>query len=131
MMTKNRRTKSFLATILLTATCNLASAEDTPGLETGILLAAPGNMGNRLGAKVLTIEDENSQGTFIHIDVPVNPKKIYKVEVYDKHGQKIPQISNPDIIKDHEDNRVGVKLHLDRKRGFEFRLRFIDALTKP
>lgn len=126
-MINRKHVQSLSATALITLACGLCMAKNVSEIETGLLTAVPGIVGSRLGAKVLTIDDGQGEGTVVHVDVPIDPKKVDTVEVYDTYGNKVPQISKPDLIKDYEDNRVGVKLHLDKKQGFEFRLRLIDT----
>lgn len=89
------------------------------------------DVGSRLGAEVKTVDIESSAGTKLHIVVPVDPDKVDMVEIYDKSGNEISQLSQPGILKDYEDIRVGLNLHLNKKSGFEFRVCLIDITDVP
>ena len=98
-------------------------------LETDWLDSAIGSHGNTLGAKVVDVDitpDKNS--TILEISLPIeNPDDFEKIEVIGKRPQQpIPQSRDAEWIKDYEKGTYGLRLHLKKKAGFEFRLRLID-----
>ena len=105
--------------------------ENASVIETGYLYTEPGDVGDLIGAEVTSVDSEGQEETFVQVLVPVGPEKVDRIEIYDLSGNKIPQMSQPDLLRDYPDDRVGVKLHMKKKPGFEFRLRLIDIPDTP
>lgn len=122
---------SILASSLIIYSLNAPADGYASVIETGSLSAESGDVGDLIGAEVKSVDTEGQQGSVVYVVVPVDPEKVDMVEIYDAAGEMIPQLSQPDLIMDYPDDRVGVKLHVKKKRGFEFRLRLIDLPDTP
>lgn len=105
-------------------------ANDAPViLETDWLKTEVGSTGNNLGAKVESIDKHEMSGaTIIEISLPINDiDDIDKIEVISKTSEDpIKQIRAPEWIEDYEKGNNGLRLYINKKTGFEFRLRLID-----
>ena len=92
--------------------------------ETGYLADQQGFIGDQIGATVDSVViDELTQIKTISISVPVDPNTVDKLEVVDRNNRPITHLGEPKIIRDYENNNVGVKLYVSPKRNFEFKLK--------
>ena len=96
-------------------------------IETGLLKAKPGYVGDVLGAKIESISiDEAHDMQIIEINVPIEPEDVDRVKVISKSGKTIKQDKSAEILKDYENNNVGIKLYLPKKKNWQFKLHFVD-----
>jgi hypothetical protein len=94
-------------------------------LESDYLEATPGYRGNVLGAEIVDTEVGADQQT-IEINLPIDPDQVDQVRVVSPTGESLKQYREPEILRDYENNKVGVKIFLPRQKNLGFRLRLID-----
>lgn len=102
-------------------------AKTKKSLETGYLDANPGFVGDVLGAEVITIfEDKEQSLQIIEINVPTNPDNVDHVRVISETGKTIPQDRTAEILRDYENNNVGIKLYLPKQKNWSFKLKLME-----
>lgn len=94
-------------------------------LETGQLEATPGFQGTILGAEIIDAEVSADQ-QMIEINLPIDPDQVDQVRVLSPSGEYLKQSRQAEILRDYENNNVGVKIFLPRQKNLGFRLRLID-----
>ena len=117
-----------LASIVFFSTCLYADKKKVI-LETDWLNSTIGSHGDTLGAKVVDVDiTPDKDSTVLEVTLPIdNPDDFEKIEVIGKKSlQPIPQSKDAEWIKDYENGTYGLRLHLKKKTGFEFRLKLID-----
>lgn len=62
----------------------------------------------------------------IEINLPIDPDQVDQVRVVSPTGESLEQYREPEILRDYENNNVGVKIFLPRQKNLGFRLRLID-----
>ena len=102
-------------------------APPNTSLETDTLKAKTGYKGKILGASI----EESKIGPagelqIIEINVPVNPEQVDKVQVVSPTGEIIKQRRAAEIIRNYENDNVGVTIFLSKDKNWEFKLRLID-----
>ncbi len=98
-------------------------------IESDWLLSKVGSTGKTLGVNVTGIASEpDDPSTILDITVPIdNLSKIETVEVIGKKTLKpIKQNRKVEFLKNEDNETYGVRVYLDRPKGFEFQLRFIE-----
>ena len=106
---------------------NTMQAPSTSVIETGFLEARPGYTGNVLGAEVEKVTiDEAQQSQIIEINLPIDPDEVDRVQVISVSGKPIPQDKTAQIIRDYENDNVGIKLYLPKKKDWVFKLKLVD-----
>lgn len=116
-------------TALTTAEESPTSASTRPSidyLETGYLENTQGFVGDVLGAEITRIS-ESDQFQIIEIDVPIDPVDVDHVRVLSKSGEVIQLDRTSEIIRDYENNNVGIKLYLPKQKNWVFRLKLIEG----
>ncbi|MFT5396803.1 MAG: hypothetical protein ACI85N_002009 [Gammaproteobacteria bacterium] len=63
---------------------------------------------------------------FIEINASKDPKDVDRVKVISKSSKFITQDKSAEILKDYENNNVGIKLYLPKIKNWQ--LKFIDEL---
>ena len=100
----------------------------TPGiLMSDVLKLESGYTGNVLGAQVLDVtatEDHDVQ--LVEVQIDIEPEKVDRVQVISTAGVPIKTDRKAQILRDYEQNNVGIKLYLPRQKGWQFKLRLID-----
>ncbi|MBT8148624.1 MAG: hypothetical protein HKO71_03585 [Pseudomonadales bacterium] len=92
--------------------------------ETGLLADKPGFIGNKMGATVESVIIDSEQGLkTILILVPVDPSEVDSIEVVDRHNQPLTNVREPKLIRDYENNNVGVKLFVSPKKNLDFKIK--------
>lgn len=98
-------------------------------LETDVLTARPGYTGKILGAEVLASEpDPLGQEQIIEINVPVDPDKVDRIEVISPSGETIKQRRTAEILRNYENDNVGITLYLSKEKNWSFKLKLIDNM---
>ncbi len=113
------------------ATADLGEVQATPPpepalLETGLLEATPGYVGDVLGAEVESTSSSGAQTDVIVISIPINPDQVDEVRVISPVGKVIKQSRPAEIERDYEHNNVGIRLYLPKQKKWEFKLRLVD-----
>lgn len=98
-MNKNILARYLLAISLVILACNMVVEAEVTVIETGILSAEPGDVGDRIGAEVKSIDRDSEEGSIVEVEVPINPEKVNKVEVYDAFGKKYHSCLNQIYLK--------------------------------
>ncbi|MBC8508869.1 MAG: hypothetical protein H8D34_28775 [Chloroflexi bacterium] len=128
---KNSTTTLISAMLLFAITSTLTRAnEPALTLESDWLDSRIGSSGNILGAKIINVvNDPGSNITVIDIMLPLDNLDNYEqVEVIGKTSQQpIKQRRSAEWIKNYDNDSYGLRLHLKKEPGFEFRLRLIDS----
>ena len=101
------------------------SPPQTRILESGYLEPTPGYRGNLLGAEVVDTEI-NADRQMIEINLPIDPDQVDQVRVVSPAGERLEQYREPEILRNYENNNVGVKIFLPQQKNLGFRLRLID-----
>jgi len=102
---------------------------DKASLETGYLETKPGFTGNVLGAEIKNISIGDKQETqIIDVILPIDPDDfdIDRVKILSKSGKPIYQDKSALIFEDYENDNVGIKLYLPKKKNLMFKLKLID-----
>ena len=125
-----RNKQKFIPLSLLFILSFNAYAIDAPKiLETDWLKTEVGSSGENLGAKVESIDIQQTSGaTILEISLPLKDiESIDSIEVISKvSDEPIKQVQPPEWIDDYEKDKQGLRLYINKKTGFEFRLRLID-----
>lgn len=96
-------------------------------LETDLLESRPGFTGNVLGARVVESKiGPEGQQQIVNIELPVDPEKVDQVQVISESGQTLEQKRTAEILRNYENDNVGVIIYLSRQKNLSFRLRLID-----
>ena len=95
-------------------------------IESGFLEARPGYTGNVLGAEVEKVTIEAQQSQIIEINLPIDPDEVDRIQVLSVSGKPIPQDKTAQIVRDYENDNVGIKLYLPKKKDWVFKLKLID-----
>ena len=102
-------------------------AEPETSVETGILHAKPGFTGDVLGAQVLSVStDETLQVQIIHIRVPIEPAKVDRLQVISAQGKPVSEDRTAQILRDYDNNAVGVTVYVAKQSNWAFKLKLID-----
>ena len=96
-------------------------------VNTGYLKATPGYRGDMLGAQIESISmTPTGDQQVIELSIPIDPKRVDRVEVISISGELVKQNRKAEILGDYETSNVGIKLFLPRRKDWSFRLRLID-----
>ena len=97
-------------------------------LQTDLLTARPGYTGKILGAEVLASEPGPlGEEQIIKINVPVDPEQVDRIEVISPSGETIKQRRTAEILRNYENDNVGITLYLSREKNWSFKLKLIDS----
>lgn len=94
-------------------------------VETDVLETEPGYRGEVLGAEVIGKQPADDYQA-VEITIPVDPDTVDRVGVVAPTGEEIKQKRAAEIVRDYENNNVGIKIFLPGRKDWEFRLRLID-----
>jgi len=96
-------------------------------LETDTLIARPGYTGKVIGASV-TRSSPGPDGDLqvIHVNVPVDPDRVDRVQVVSESGETLKQKRVAEIIRNYETDNVGITIYLSKDKDWRFKLRLID-----
>ena len=95
--------------------------------ETTSLKAVEGYIGDQLGAEVKeVIIDRKNGGRVIEVHIPVDPEKADEIQVITESGNVLKKDKIEQVIKDYENNNVGVKFYLPKQKNWVFKIRLID-----
>ena len=106
-----------------------AAATPSPApeaIETGMLEAKPGFVGDVLGAEVTEMDTTGDTMDVISVTVPVEPGQIEVVRVIAPSGNIVEQEKPAELSPDYQNHRVGVRLYLPKRKNWEFKLRLVD-----
>ena len=132
---KISRISALLLIVFILSACGTATKkEPNPlavppriSLETDLLTARPGYTGKILGAEVLaSVPDSLGEEQIIEINVPVDPDKVDSVEVISPTGETIKQRRTAEILRNYENDNVGITLFLSPEKNWSFKLKLID-----
>ena len=118
----------YLITLLSTLMVTAGAQTPPPNELTGWLTAEPGSKENTLGAQVISVDtDENV--TVIELQVPTsNPAALEEVTVIGRQPEQreedLEQIRQAEWLQAYENGNYGLRIHLNKLPGFEFRLQF-------
>ena len=96
---------------------------------TGWLTTDAGSKESTLGAHVISVDsDENA--TIIELEVPVaTPNTIEEVTVIGRQPEEdLEQIQQAEWLQAYENGNYGLRIHLSKSPGFEFRLKFANEI---
>ena len=97
-------------------------------LDTGYLESTPGYTGSVLGAEIIGVSNIiGEELLMIEVSVPVDPEQVDEVRVISPSGNTIKQEKEAEILRDYENNNVGIKLFLPKQQKWGFTLRLIDS----
>lgn len=95
--------------------------------ETSVLKAEAGNQGSLLGAKVESVaSSESSELMLISVMVPVDPAQADQIEIFSSSGKPLAKDRIAQVLKDYENDNVGIKFYFPKKKNWEFKIRFHD-----
>lgn len=121
---------SFAVTVLFTSTLN--ALEEMPKqridvTESAYLQAVRGFVGDELGATITDVTvDEDEDMQLIEIDIPIDPERVDRVQLIGPAGKRIAEDRTTEILRDYENNNVGLKIYVPKKKNWVFKLRLID-----
>ncbi len=96
-------------------------------LDTGYLEATPGYTGSVLGAEVIGVSDLSAEELqIIEVSIPVDPDQVDEVRIISPSGSTLKQQRQAEILRDYENNNVGIKLYLPQQQKWGFKLKLID-----
>lgn len=128
-----KQTKAF-CTFLLLALPVKSLAADVPLIyETDWLHTEVGSTGKKIGATVEHVDQgRGDETTVIDLSIPFgNPDSIDTIQVISREtGKPVIQRKQAEWIKDNESDIHELRLFLNKKSNFEFRLRLIDSPEK-
>ena len=129
------RTFSLLITVGFLSACSgfseKPSTVKTTKLQTGYLQNKAGYVGDVMGAEVISIKELPDQELqVIEIHVPIDPNRVDKVQAISNSGELIKQDRTAEILKNYENNDVGLKLYFPKQKNWTFKLKLIDEV-KP
>ena len=95
--------------------------------ETATLRAKEGYIDGQLGAEVkeVTIDQEN-EGRLVEVHIPVDPEKVDEIEVVPESGQPLKGDRIEQVIKDYENDNVGIKFYLPKQKNWVFKIKLTD-----
>lgn len=108
------------------------SGELTPAddkiFETGVLRNVTGYKGDVLGAEVISVSaDADNLSEIIELTVPIDPDLADEVTVVTPSGKPL-KVHNPiEIVRDVENNKVGITIKLNKESRLGFRVKLIDV----
>jgi len=109
---------------------SLKAAPPPPGittLDTGYLESTPGYTGSVLGTKIIGVSDLSAEELqIIEVSIPVDPDQVDEVQIISPSGSTLKQQRQAEILRDYENNNVGIKLYLPRQQKWGFKLKLID-----
>ena len=129
------RISALLPIVLMLSACGIAknkepdqlAAPPRMAMETDLLTATPGYTGKILGAEVLASESGPlGEEQIIEINVPIDPDQVDRVEVISATGETIKQRRTAEILRNYENDNVGITLFLSREKNWRFKLKLID-----
>lgn len=128
--------KFFLLLLFPTLLLGCAVSEKTTGadvpyppaikfIDTDYLEATRGYKGEVLDAKIIDIESSGDSQA-IEINVPIDPDQVDQVVVISPSGKKLQQQKDAEVIRDYENNNVGITIFLPKQKNWSFKLRLVD-----
>ena len=100
---------------------------DVTALDTGYLETTPGYTGDVLGAKIIGVSEISEEELLmIEVSVPVDPDQVDEVRIISPSGKSLKQEKQAEILRDYENNNVGIKLFLPNQQKWDFKLKLID-----
>lgn len=126
---------SILAlTIFMLLVANILKAQDkkkenTQGsavsfIETSVVKAEEGAVGQIIGVQVTDVEIiEKDVTRLVKVNIPVDPEKYYKIEIIDAAGKTLEQNKISKLINDYENDNIGVKFYLNKKKNWTFKIK--------
>lgn len=90
------------------------------------LQAKEGYVGNQLGAMVKEVEvDPASETRLIEVYIPYNPEQLDSIQIVTESGKVLKQDKISQVIKDYENDNVGVKFYLPKQKNWVFIIKLI------
>lgn len=93
--------------------------------ESSLLSAEEGSSGTAIGAVVEEVHLSDG-GTVLLLSVPEDLPTDQKILLITPEGNELPQSKKAVIVDSYDEGRTGIRLFVDRKEQFEFRLRLMD-----
>jgi len=62
----------------------------------------------------------------IEINIPIDPGQVDQIRVISSSGKKIKQEKAAEVMRDYENNNVGITIFLSKQKNLGFKLRLID-----
>ncbi len=125
--------------ILLPFFCSISTAEVnssnqqqiTPILttiaETAYLRAKEGYIGSQLGAEVKEVSvEEEAEIRFIEVQIPFDPDKVDRIQIVTESGRLLKRDRIAEVIKDYENDNIGIKFYLPKQKNWVFKIKLID-----
>ncbi len=101
---------------------------DITTLDTGYLETTPGYTGSVLGAEIIGVSDSTAEELqIIEVSIPVDPDQVDEVRIISPSGSTLKQERQAEILRDYENNNVGIKLYLPKQQKWGFKLKLIDT----
>jgi len=94
-------------------------------LDTDYLEATPGYRGEVLDAEIIDSEIRG-ESQKIEINIPIDPGQVDQIRVISSSGKKIKQEKAAEVMRDYENNNVGITIFLSKQKNLGFKLRLID-----
>lgn len=118
----------FVFAVSILASANAQTPTSTTH-STGWLTTDPGSKENTLGAHVVSVES-NESATIIELEVPLaTPNTIEEVTVIGRQPEEdIEQTEQAEWLQAYENGNYGLRIHLGKSSGFEFRLQFANDI---
>ena len=119
---------ALFSALIVTASAQTPSPNDL----TGWLIAEPGSKESTLGAQVISVNTEEN-ATVIELEVPVsNPAALEEVTVIGRQPEQseeaLEQIRQAEWLQAYENGNYGLRIHINKLPGFEFRLLFANDI---
>ena len=95
--------------------------------ETATLMAKKGEVEKLLGATVQeVILEDNGNFALVSVQVPFDPENLDKIEILGAQGKPLAGDKISQVLKDYENDNVGIKFRLKKRKNWEFKIRFYD-----
>ena len=96
-------------------------------VESGNLRAEPGFTGDRIGVRILGVTDlPEEELQAIDLDVPLDPGRVDRVEIFAPGGRPIEQPKDAEIGPRTDPENAGIRIFLPKRKDLEFRIKLID-----
>lgn len=115
--------QTALAGLLILCASPMLTAQQVT--ESSLLSAEEGSSGTAIGAVVEEVKLSDG-GTVLLLSVPEELPTDQKILLITPDGNELPQSKEAVIVDSYDEGRTGIRLFVDKKGQFEFRLRLLD-----
>jgi len=95
--------------------------------ETTFLKAKEGYIGDQLGAEVKdVVVVPDSKMRLVEVYIPYDPARVDSIQIVTESGNTLKQDRIYQVIKDYENDNLGIKFYLPKQKNWAFKIKLID-----